>query len=440
MPLGIDFEMQDVLEAVRLVSRSVLDSRSYPTVKARISAVLIKEKRMLNVTAEVPSGASTGTHEAYELRDNEIEYGGKGVNNAVSNVNTRISSLLQQNLNISSPDKFDIKMIELDGTENKSQLGANAILASSIALHRLYAECNDMPLYEYLRKKYFPELSDIYRIPRLMSNVINGGVHADSGIDIQEFMIVAKADNIDENVRLTSEVYNLLKKKLKDSGYSISLGDEGGFAPHLKTNEESLKIILETIESSGYRDKFEIALDCAASEYYDSKIDRYKLDSKLFTREELCTYYINLINKYNISSIEDPFHEDDYEGWSLLTAKIGDKVKIVGDDLFVTNIKRLQTLGVEKKLGNMVLIKPNQIGTVLETVNTIKLAQANNFGTIISHRSGETCDTFIADLAVASNSEFIKLGAPARGERVAKYNRLLDIYDEINSKTYVKDG
>lgn len=440
MPLGINFQMCDVLEAVRIISRSVLDSRSFPTVKTRITAVTINEKRSLSVVAEVPSGASTGTHEAYELRDGGADFSGKGVSIAVTNVNTEIATLLQNNLDLTSPDLFDAKMNALDGTVNKSRLGANAILSASIALHRLYAEVNNLPLYVYLRKKYFPHLGDNYKFPQLMSNIINGGAHADSGIDIQEFMIVANTGDINDDVQITSEMYNLLKAKLKFDGYSTSLGDEGGFAPHLKNNEESLSIILSLINNSKYKNKFNIALDCAASEYYGLENDRYNLDGKLLSREELCDYYIYLIDKYNITSIEDPFHEDDYDGWRMLMSKVGDRVKIVGDDLFVTNIERLKLLGVEKKLGNMILIKPNQIGTVSETIDAIKLAQANQIGTIISHRSGETCDTFIADLAIASNSEFIKLGAPARGERVAKYNRLLEIWDELNDKIYVKDG
>ncbi len=381
--------------------------------------------------SSVPSGASTGKWEALELRDNDKkDYGGKGVSKAIENINQIIAlKLIGQKFNQAM--EVDELMIQLDGTINKSKLGANAILAVSNAVHRVMAKIAKKELFEYLRQEYFNYLGEDYKIPRLMCNIINGGAHADSGLDIQEFMIVPKSSNIRDGVKVAVEIYHNLKSDLHKAKQVTSLGDEGGFAPQLKSSYEALDLITKSIKESGFESECDIALDVASSELLDSETNLYRLDGKNLTATELVVEYSKLITKYDIISIEDGLAEDDIEGWEIAKQDLQSNVHQIGDDLFVTNTKRFQKLGLEQNLANGILIKPNQIGTILETVQVINLAKSNNYITAISHRSGETGDTLISDLAVSCNSQFIKLGAPARGERIAKYNRLLEIAEII---------
>ena len=404
-------------------AREVLDSRGNPTVEVEVGT--------LNGSfgsAIVPSGASTGVHEAVELRDGEERYNGKGVERAVANVNERIAEELIC-FDVFDQLGIDKMLIELDGTENKGELGANAILGVSIAVARAAANEAGLPLYQYLggvNGKTMP-------IP--MMNIINGGEHADNNVDIQEFMIMPiGAETFKEALRMGAEVYHALKKVLKDKGLSTGVGDEGGFAPNLESNKKAFDCILEAVKAAGYEPGKDIvlAIDAAASEFYDEDKKKYVLagEGRELTSEELSKFYQELVNEYPIYSIEDGLAEDDWEGWKNLTELIGDKVQLVGDDFFVTNTKRLQE-GIEKKSANSILIKLNQIGTITETLDAIELAKRHNYTAIISHRSGESEDSTIADLAVATNAGFIKTGAPARSERVAKYNELLRIEDEL---------
>lgn len=404
-------------------AREVLDSRGNPTVEVEV--------RTVNGgfgSAIVPSGASTGVHEAVELRDGEERYGGKGVEKAVANVNERIAEELTC-FDVFDQLGIDKMLIELDGTENKGELGANAILGVSIAVARAAANEAGLPLYQYLggvNSKTMP-------IP--MMNIINGGEHADNNVDIQEFMIMPiGAETFKEALRMGAEVYHALKKVLKDKGLSTGVGDEGGFAPNLESNKKAFDCILEAVKAAGYVAGKDIvlAIDAAASEFYDEDKKKYVLagEGRELTSEELSKFYQELVSEYPIYSIEDGLAEDDWEGWKHLTELIGDKVQLVGDDFFVTNTKRLQE-GIEKKSANSILIKLNQIGTITETLDAIELAKRHNYTAIISHRSGESEDSTIADLAVATNAGFIKTGAPARSERVAKYNELLRIEDEL---------
>ena len=404
-------------------AREVLDSRGNPTVEVEVGTV-----NGSFGSAIVPSGASTGVHEAVELRDGEERYNGKGVERAVANVNERIAEELIC-FDVFDQLGIDKMLIELDGTENKGELGANAILGVSIAVARAAANEAGLPLYQYLggvNGKTMP-------IP--MMNIINGGEHADNNVDIQEFMIMPiGAETFKEALRMGAEVYHALKKVLKDKGLSTGVGDEGGFAPNLESNKKAFDCILDAVKAAGYEPGKDIvlAIDAAASEFYDEDKKKYVLagEGRELTSEELSKFYQELVNEYPIYSIEDGLAEDDWEGWKNLTELIGDKVQLVGDDFFVTNTKRLQE-GIEKKSANSILIKLNQIGTITETLDAIELAKRHNYTAIISHRSGESEDSTIADLAVATNAGFIKTGAPARSERVAKYNELLRIEDEL---------
>ncbi len=405
-----------------IYAREILDSRGYPTVEVEVTT----EKGFKGV-ASVPSGASTGTREALELRDNDERYFGKGVLKAVNNVNTIIKNALV-GMEVSHQKEIDTKLIELDGTDNKSNLGANAILGVSIACIKASSNEAKKEIYEYLNPRE-------KKIPRLMFNIVNGGMHARNNLDIQEFMIVPKRDSFKESLRCASEVFHSLKKILDDENLATSVGDEGGFAPNLDNNKSALNYIIKSIESAGYKpgkDVF-LALDVAASSFYNKANDKYKIEDKFLTREELLDYYIDLLKSYPIISIEDPFDENDYEGFKIMTEKLGKGLNIVGDDLFVTNKKELQ-YGIDNKLCNSVLIKPNQIGTFLETLETVLLAKKNHYTTIMSHRSGETTDTFIIDMAVALNIPFVKTGSVSRGERICKFNRLLKIEEELTQK------
>lgn len=407
---------------VDIKGREILDSRGYPTVEVEVTT----EKGFTGVFS-VPSGASTGSREALELRDNDYRYDGKGVLTAVNNVNTILRNAIV-GMEVSHQMEIDKKMIELDGTENKSVIGANAILGVSIACLKASANEAKKPLYEYLSSRE-------KRIPKVMFNIINGGMHSKNSLDIQEFMIVPKMESFKEGLRCASEVFHSLKKILEDDSMITSVGDEGGFAPNLEDNKSALNYIIKAIETAGYtpgKNVF-LALDVAATSLYNEQSDKYKIDGNMLTREELLDYYIDLCSHYPIISIEDPFSENDYEGFRLITDKLGKGLNIVGDDLFVTNKKELQK-GIDNHICNSVLIKPNQIGTFYETLETIVLAHKNKYTTIMSHRSGETTDTFIVDAAVALNIPFMKTGSVSRGERICKFNRLLQIEEELNEK------
>lgn len=413
----------------RIIAREILDSRGFPTVAAD---VLLDDGN--TGTAAVPSGASTGSHEALELRDGGERYNGKGVLKAIANVE-RISQQL------AGMDPYDIRlvddsMIALDGTENKSNLGANAMLAVSMAVLRAGCHSAKLPLYQHIRNVYDLK-TDGYLLPAPMLNIINGGKHADSGLDVQEFMIVpTAAPTFAEALRAASETYHSLRGILKKEGMVIAVGDEGGFAPKIHKHEDVLKTILAAAKQAGYA-KMALAMDCAASEFY--KDGKYHFEGADYTAEQMTDTYAAWCSKYPLISIEDPLQEDDWAGWQYITKKLGKKINLVGDDLFVTNPYRLQ-MGIEQKAANSILIKLNQIGTVSETVDVILKAQQAGYSCIVSHRSGETEDSFIADFAVATNAGAIKTGAPARAERTAKYNRLLQIESELAGKAvYAKD-
>lgn len=411
-------------EIVQVKAREILDSRGNPTIEVEVwldSGIYGR--------AAVPSGASTGTHEALELRDKDPKrYHGKGVLNAVRNVNDIIGPELV-GFESTAQAEIDQLLIELDGTENKRRLGANAILGVSMAVAQASAKEASLPLFAYLGgvgAKVLP-------VPQM--NVINGGVHADNKLDIQEFMIVPLgAPSFHEALRYGSETYHALKKVLKEKGYRTSVGDEGGFAPEIQRTKEALEILVKAIEEAGYKPGEDIALaiDAAASEFF--KDGKYVMEGegKTLSAEELAAFYRELIEQFPIVSIEDGCAEDDWEGWKILNQELGSRVQLVGDDIFVTNIKRLSR-GIEEKIANAILIKLNQIGTVTETLETVAMAQRSGWKTVISHRSGETEDTFIADLAVAVNSGQIKTGAPCRTERVAKYNQLLRIEEDLGA-------
>ena len=399
----------------------VMDSRGNPTVRATVTL-----SNGVSANAIVPSGASTGKREALELRDGGERYMGKGVLEACENINTQISDEL---IGVSpySQAEVDAIMKALDGTENYGNLGANAVLGVSMAVARVAAKSLDLPLYRYLGG------ANALTIPVPMFNIINGGSHANNSVDFQEYMIMPiNFDDINEALRAASEVYHTLKKIIADMGESTALGDEGGFAPNLKNNEEPITVIMDAIEKAGYKagEDIAIALDVASSELKTD--DGYKLDAenRVVSSAELVDYYVELCEKYPIVSIEDGLDEDDWEGWKLLTEKLGDKVQLVGDDLFVTN-ERILRRGIDGDIANSILIKPNQIGSVSETMTTVRLAQRNGYTCVMSHRSGESEDAFIADFAVALNTGQIKTGSTARGERTAKYNRLLEIEREL---------
>lgn len=409
-------------------AQEVLDSRGNPTIQA---SILLSDGNV--GSAIVPSGASTGKREALELRDGDERYLGKGVLKACENVNSTIADTLC-GLSPFNQSLIDNTLIELDGTENFSNLGANAALGVSMAAARAAAKSLNIPLYRYLGG------ANALTLPTPMLNIINGGSHADNTVDFQEYMIMPVGfDTFSEAMRASAEIYQHLKKILKDSKHITSIGDEGGFAPNLKTNEEPIQIILEAVKKAGYKEgeQIAIALDVASSEFINDKgIYCLKGEGRELCSEELIEYYEKLISKYPIVSIEDGLSEDDWEGWKKLTQKLGNKIQLVGDDLFVTNAKILAQ-GIEKNIANAILIKPNQIGTVSQTMEAVRLAQRNNYRCIMSHRSGESEDSFIADFAVALNTGEIKTGSTARSERMAKYNRLLSIEKELIYPTYL---
>lgn len=413
-----------------IFAQEILDSRGNPTVRATVEL----ENGVIG-EASVPSGASTGIHEAHELRDGDkARFGGKGVSKAVQNVDAEISKLLIGK-DVEDQEKLDQIMIDADGTKNKERLGANAILGVSLAAARAASQSNKMPLYAYLRKISGIK-SENYVLPTPMMNVINGGAHADSGLDVQEFMIIPQAADFKDKLRTGVEIFHTLAGILKKKGYSTSVGDEGGYAPKLQRNDEALEVLVQAVEQAGYKLNSDVkfGLDVAASEFYNESEEIYSLNAPTvkLSRERLISLYSEWSQKFPISSIEDPLGQDDWQGWTQVTEKLGTQgLQVVGDDFFVTNIERLQK-GIDIKAANAILIKVNQIGTLSETMSAITLAQKNNYGVVISHRSGETADTFIADLAVGTNAGQIKTGSLSRSERVEKYNRLLAIERELN--------
>ena len=402
-----------------VIGREILDSRGNPTVEVDV----ILESGIVG-RACVPSGASTGEREALEMRDGGTRFMGKGVLNAVSHVNNELRNLV---IGMDSLDQkaIDYAMIELDGTPTKSKFGANAILGVSMAVMRAAAKYKGLPLYKYI--------GNGTTLPVPMMNIINGGAHADNKLDFQEFMIIPQANTIHDRVRIGAEVFHNLKKVLNSKGLATGVGDEGGFAPDLQCNSEGFELIMEAIKKAGYKPGKDVclAIDVAASEFYED--GKYNLvgEGRSLTTEELVDFYEELVDKYPIISIEDPVDENDWEGFSLITKRLGDRVQLVGDDLFVTNKKCLQ-MGIDKKAGNAILLKVNQIGTITETLETIDLARSNGYKTIISHRSGETEDTTIADLAVGLDLGQIKTGSMSRTDRICKYNQLMRIEEELN--------
>ncbi len=411
-----------------ITAREVLDSRGNPTVAARITL-----KNGLSAEAMVPSGASTGVHEAVELRDgNAGRYNGKGVLKAVRNVNTTIAKALKGK-SVLQQRQLDQIMLKLDGTKNKAKLGANAMLAVSLAAARVAADAKGVPLYRYIRQAYRLPLKG-WKLPHPMMNILNGGKHADNGLEFQEFMIVPQAKKFAERIRQGAEVFHALKSYLHAHQLSTAVGDEGGFAPYLKHNEAALQAIAAAAKQAGYTfgKDIKVALDPASSEFYNAKTGKYTFDKKAITPAQLQAVYARWAKQYHVISIEDGMAEDDWANWKALTKAIGKRVKLVGDDLFVTNVERLQ-MGIDRGVGNAILIKVNQIGTLSETIDTIRLAQTHGYTVVVSHRSGETEDTTIADLAVAVNAEYIKTGSLSRSDRIAKYNRLLAIASEVKA-------
>jgi enolase len=414
---------------VQINGRQILDSRGNPTVEVDVRT----ENGFLG-RAAVPSGASTGTHEAVELRDNGKHYLGKGVGKAVENVNSIIAEELV-GLSVFEQRAIDSIMLELDNTDNKAHLGANAILAVSMAVAKAAAQEARLPLYRYIGG------TNAFTLPIPMMNILNGGAHADNSIDFQEFMVMpVGADTFSEGLRMGVEIFHQLKKELKAKGYSTNVGDEGGFAPNIQANEEAIEIVLQAIEKAGYKagnDVF-IAMDAAASEFYDVEKKQYifkKSDKRILSPDEMVAYWQSWTEKYPIISIEDGLAEDDWNGWNALTKAIGNKCQLVGDDLFVTNVKRLQQ-GIDNNTANAILVKVNQIGTLSETIDTVQLATRSRYNSVMSHRSGETEDATIADLAVALNTGQIKTGSASRSDRMAKYNQLLRIEEELGQDAY----
>ncbi len=415
---------------INVHAREILDSRGNPTIEVDV----LTDEGVL-ARAAVPSGASTGVHEAMELRDGDKgRYLGKGVLNAVQNVNTVINDELVGML-VTEQRAIDEAMLKLDGTENKENLGANAILGVSLAVAKAAAQLSEQPLYRYVGGV------NAYTLPVPMMNILNGGSHADNSIDFQEFMIMpVGAGTFAEALRMGAEVFHSLKSVLKKQGYSTNVGDEGGFAPNLKSNEEAVTVILEAIEKAGYKPGMDvyIALDPASSEYYLTEEKMYHLHKSTgekLTPAQMVDFWKNWVAQYPIISIEDGMAEDDWGGWKLLTDTIGERCQLVGDDLFVTNSKRLQ-MGIDRKTANSILVKVNQIGTLTETIDAVQLATRNGYTSIMSHRSGETEDTTIADLAVALNTSLIKTGSASRSDRIAKYNQLLRIEEQLGKQAY----
>jgi enolase len=411
-------------------ARQILDSRGNPTIEVDV----ITESGAFG-RAAVPSGASTGTHEAVELRDGDKKkFLGKGVLKAVDNVNIKIAAEIV-GFDVFDQSLLDKVMIELDGTPNKGKLGANAILGTSLAIAKAAAMEAGMPLYRYIGGV------SANTLPVPMMNILNGGSHADNSIDFQEFMVMpVNADTFSESLRMGTEIFHTLKKVLHDKGLSTNVGDEGGFAPNIKSNEEAIEVVLKAIEKAGFKpgvDVF-IAMDAAVSEFYDAKSKTYtfhKSDGKKLKSDEMVDYWAKWVKKYPIISIEDGMAEDDWDGWKKLTDKVGDKVQLVGDDLFVTNVKRLQD-GIDKGVANSILVKVNQIGSLSETIDAVNMAKRNAYKSIMSHRSGETEDSTIADLAVALNTGQIKTGSASRSDRMAKYNQLIRIEEELGEVAY----
>ena len=410
-----------------IIAREILDSRGNPTVEAKV----ILENGLFGV-AKVPSGASTGTHEALELRDGGKRYGGKGVLKAVKNVNTIIAKALK-GVEIRKIKQIDRKMLELDGTANKTNLGANAMLSVSLAAARAGALAKNKPLYKYIRQTYGIKEKK-WRLPVPTMNILNGGRHADNNLSVQEFMIIPRSNLMRERVRIGSQIFHSLANILSQKGYATAVGDEGGFAPDLLNNERALQLIMQAIKAAGWIPGKHIFLgmDVAASEFYHNGKYYFVSQKQGWRADKIIKVLENWVKKYPIISIEDGLHEDDWDNWKKLTNKLNKKVVLVGDDLFVTNEKRLQR-GIDEKVANAILIKLNQIGTLSETIKTIILAKKNKYQVSVSHRSGETSDTFIADLAVAVNAEFIKTGSLSRSERVEKYNRLMEIERELSA-------
>ncbi len=420
----------------KIIAREILDSRGNPTVETKV--VL---SNGISAKASVPSGASTGKHEAYELRDNNKKrYNGKGVLKAVKNVNNNIAKKLKK-IDITKQEKIDEIMIKLDGTKNKKRLGANAILSVSLACARAGAINNKIELYKYIAKTFqFPKSK--FKLPIPMFNIFNGGRHADTNLDFQEFMIIPVKKNIRqkmdfaERVRMSAEIFHELGNVLKKSNFDTDKGDEGGYAPDIFSSVQAIELIMAAILNAGYTPGKDIGLgiDVGSSQLYNQQTGKYifKLDQTVFSNSTLVGLYYEWFRKYPIILLEDGLSEDDWSGWKELTNELKDELLLVGDDLFVTNIKRLEK-GIKNGIANSILIKPNQVGTLTETINCIKLAQKNNYKIIISHRSGETDDDFISDLSVAVRADYIKAGAPSRGERVAKYNRLMEIEEGLIS-------
>jgi len=413
-------------EIVAVHGREILDSRGNPTVEVELAT----ESGFVG-RAAVPSGASTGQNEAVELRDDEDRYGGKGVLRAVENVNTELAEVIV-GMDVTEGRALDIAMILADGTENKERLGANAILGVSLAAAKAAAESAGLPLFRYLGGP------GAYTLPVPCANILNGGAHAANNVDFQEFMVVPVGfEGFAEALRAVAEIYQVLKKLLSEKGLSGGIGDEGGFAPDLDDNGAALTLMAGAVERSGYAlgEQVAFALDPAASEFYENDLYELSGEGKSLSREEMVEYYVRLVDEYPILSIEDGLAENDWEGWSLITEELGGRVQLVGDDLFVTNPKILAR-GIDEGVGNSILVKVNQIGTLMETFETMDLAHKSGYTTMISHRSGETEDATISDLAVAVNAGQIKTGAPARGERVAKYNQLLRIEQALGSAAY----
>ena len=434
--------MKRTMQITGICGREILDSRGNPTVEAKITLTDTMTGKRYAGKASVPSGASTGRFEAVELRDAQTRYFGLGVQKAVNNVNTKIKEALTGRNGLNQVE-IDRLLMETDGTDNKGNLGANATLAVSMAVARAAAKSLEIPLYQYLGGAY----TRLMPVP--MMNILNGGRHAANTVDFQEFMIMpVQAESFSDGLRIGAEIYHFLKKILEEKGLATSVGDEGGFAPNLPNAEAVLDLIVEAIEKSNYfpGQDIKIALDAASSELYNEKTGMYHFpgESALKGSEvvrdtaEMIAYYEELIGKYPILSIEDGLSEDDWDGWKHLTQRLGEKIQLVGDDLFVTNTKRLDA-GIKLHVANAILVKVNQIGTVSEAMEAIEMAQKNGYKTVISHRSGETEDTFIADLAVAVNAGQIKTGAPCRGERVAKYNQLLRIEEELGTVAAYKE-
>ncbi|MBI5765988.1 phosphopyruvate hydratase [Candidatus Falkowbacteria bacterium] len=410
----------------KITAREILDSRGNPTIEVE---VVLDNK--IKAWAAVPSGVSTGSYEALELRDGDKKrYGGKGVLKAVDNVNKKIVPKLI-GLNPKDQKKIDQLMIDLDGTKNKSKLGANAILGVSLAVARVAAIDSKKSLYVYLKDKYWPR-GEKRLFPAPMMNILNGGAHAGWSIDIQEFMIIPQQKNIKEAIRCGAEIFQALKTILKDMNYPVTVGDEGGYAPKLPGNKKAMEVMTQAVETAGYElgKEVKFAIDAAASEFYQGGLYNMKADKANRNSNQMVAMYKDWVNEYPIQLLEDGLAEDDWDGWEKLTKELGKKISLVGDDLFVTNVEKLEE-GIAKGVANAILIKLNQIGSLTETVDCIKLAQNNKYKIAISHRSGETADDFIADLAVASGAEFIKTGSLCRMERVAKYNRLMEIWEEV---------